>query len=101
MMAGVKRGQMDNKELEQILAKTLVPVEPSGRFVRRLKARLVHYQGDNLFSGWMILVVAATIILVVVTILRLILRGVSLWGGLISNLSRKQRGSGEPTSVSA
>ena len=101
MIADVKRGQMDKKEIERILAETLVPVEPSGRFVKRLKGRLVHYHGGNIFSGWMVLVVAATIILVAVTIIRLILRGISLWGGLIRNLSRKQRGSSEPTSVSA
>jgi hypothetical protein len=99
-MADVKRRQMDNKEIERILAETLVPVEPSTRFVKRLKARLVHYRGGNIFSGWMILVAAATIILVAVTIIRLILRGISLWAGLISNLGRKQRGSGEPTSIS-
>ena len=76
-MADVKRGQMDNKELERILTETLVPVEPRNRFVRRLKARLVHYRGGNLFSGWMILVVVATIVLVAVTIIRLFIRGIS------------------------
>ncbi len=100
-MAGVKHGQMDTKELERILVKTLVPVEPRSRFVKRLRARLVHYHGGTLFSGWMVIVVIATIVLVGVTIIRLFVRGLSSWGGLISNLSRKRSGSGEPTSISA
>jgi hypothetical protein len=100
-MAGIKHGQIGNKELEQILAKTLVPVEPRSRFVKRLKARLVHYHGGTLFSGWMIIVVIATIVLVAVTMIRLFVRGLSSWGGLISNLSHKRHGSGEPNSMSA
>jgi hypothetical protein len=100
-MAAVKLEQLDNKDLERILAETLVPVEPRSRFVKRLKARLVYYHGGNLFSGWMVIVVVATIILVAVTIIRLFVRGLSSWGGLINNLSRRRRGSTEPTSISA
>lgn len=100
-MASVKHEQMENKELERILAETLVPVEPRSRFVKRLKARLVHYHGDNIFSGWMVIVFIATIVLVSVTIIRLFVRGFSYWIGLISNLSRRRHGSGEPNSISA
>ncbi len=100
-MAVVKPGQLEKKDLERILAETLVPVEPRSRFVKRLKARLVHYHGGNLFSGWMIIVVVASVILVAVTIIRLFVRGISSWGGFINNLSRKRRGSTKPTSISA
>ncbi len=101
MIAALGPEQLDNKDLERILANTLVPVEPRSRFVKRLRARLVHYHGGNLFSGWMVIVVVATIILVAMTILRFFVRGISSWGGLINNLSRKRRGSTEPTSISA
>ena len=100
MMASVRHGQIEKKELERRLAETLIPVEPRGRFVKRLRARLVHYHGDRVFSGWMLLVVFTTAILVFVTLLRLFVRGVSRWGGLIRGLNRRRQGPAETTSVS-
>lgn len=41
-----------NRQLESLLARGLVPIEPSEEFVRRLRARLVRYRGDGLSPGW-------------------------------------------------
>jgi hypothetical protein len=75
---------MDRKTLEAKLSKVLVPVEPNQRFTRRLRARLVTYQGESIFSGWFIFLVLATAILIMVAsfglVIRLLLGFVSIIG---------------------
>ncbi|NIS80049.1 MAG: hypothetical protein GTO14_07540 [Anaerolineales bacterium] len=100
-MAGkTERIQLDKKHLERWLAEALVPVEPSARFLRRLRARLVRYHGGRFFSGWMLLVVVATVIILFITVVRLFVRGISAWIGLIGGFGRKRREPVEPQSVS-
>lgn len=41
-----------NREIESMLARSLVPIEPSDDFVRHLRARLVRYRGSGLSPGW-------------------------------------------------
>jgi hypothetical protein len=89
------------KDLEAWLAEVLVPVEPNPRFLRRLKARLVTYQGSGPFSGWMIVVVFATAILLAITTLGLITRLILGWLALIGLLGRKRTESVEPSTLSA
>jgi hypothetical protein len=95
-----KSVKMERKDLEAWLAQVLVPVEPNPRFLRRLRARLVTYQGGGLFSGWMILVVLATTLLLAITALGLLVRLILGWLNLLGILGRKRRESTEPETIS-
>ena len=99
-MAGQKPAKMDRKELETWLAQVLVPVEPNPRFLRRLRARLVTYQGGGPFSGWMIVVVLATALLLATTALGLVLRLILGWLNLLGILGRKRPEVAEPETIS-
>ncbi|MCK5053370.1 MAG: hypothetical protein KAR65_03785 [Anaerolineales bacterium] len=72
---------LSKKRLEELLSDILVPVEPSVQFVRRLRARLVTYQGRGPLSGWMVIVVIATVFLLAVTSIGLVVR---IFLGLVS-----------------
>ena len=91
--------KMERKELESWLAQVLVPVEPNPRFLRRLRARLVTYQGGGLFSGWMIVVVLATALLLAITSLGLVIRLILGWLNLLGILGRKRRETTEPETI--
>ena len=91
---------MDRKELEARLAQVLVPVEPNPRFLKRLRARLVTYQGGGVFSGWMIVVVLATALLLAITALGLLIRLVLSWLNLLGLIGRKRPETTEPKIVS-
>ncbi|HEY46813.1 MAG: hypothetical protein AMJ88_01430 [Anaerolineae bacterium SM23_ 63] len=92
--------KLERKELEAWLEQVLVPVEPNPRFLRRLRARLVTYQGGGLFSGWMIVVVLATTLLLAITTLGLVIRFILVWLNVLGILDRKQRETTEPETVS-
>ena len=64
MGAGSMSGAMDRRQLELWLQNALTPVEPSTRFIRRLRAGLVSYQGSGLILEWKVIaaVVALTIL---------------------------------------
>lgn len=90
-MAGTRSIKMERKELEDRLAQILVPVEPNPRFLKRLRARLVIYQGGGLFSGWMIVVVLATALLLAITALGLLIRLILGWLNLLGLIGQKGR----------
>ncbi len=83
--------QFGNKRLEDWLAQVFVPVEPSDRFVRHLKARLLHYRGNKVVSGWMMLGTLAMILMLVLTWLGIALRVLLLIVGLLGWLDRRRR----------
>ena len=83
--------RLSKKRLEELLSDILVPVEPSVRFVRRLRARLVTYHGRGPLSSWMVIVLIATILLLVVTSIGLIIRIFLGWISLISIISNRRR----------
>jgi hypothetical protein len=91
---------MERNELEAWLTQVLVPVEPNPRFLKRLRARLVVYQGGGLFSGWMILVVLATALLLAITALGLLVRLIVGWLNLLRLFEKKHREIVEPETVS-
>lgn len=91
--------KIDRKQLEAWLAQVLVPVEPNPLFLRRLRARLVTYHGGGLFSGWMMVVVLATALLLVITTLGLLLRFLLGWFNLIGLIGRKKRRSADPQTI--
>lgn len=66
---GIRKG-----DLEALLSEALVPVEPRSRFVRRLRARLVHYRGEGPLTGWTVVMLVATGLMVVIASLGIVLR---------------------------
>jgi hypothetical protein len=99
MASGDREIMLDKKVLEGWLSEALIPVEPSARFLRRLRARLVTYHGGRPFSGWMIVVFLATVLLLAVTLIGFLLKLASGWIGLVGGLGRKKRENGEPQSI--
>jgi hypothetical protein len=100
MLAGRRSVKMERNELEAWLTQVLVPVEPNPRFLKRLRARLVVYQGGGLFSGWMIVVVLATALLLAITALGLLVRLIVGWLNLLRLFEKKHREIVEPETVS-
>jgi hypothetical protein len=82
---------LSKHRLEELLSDILVPVEPSVKFVRRLRARLVTYHGRGPLSSWMVIVVIATVFLLVVTSIGLIIRIFLGWVSLIGLISNRRR----------
>ena len=82
---------LSKNRMEELLSDIFVPVEPSVQFVQRLRARLVTYSGEGPFSGWMIVGVIATAILLAVTSVGLIIRILLAWVSLIGLLSHRRR----------
>ena len=91
MAGGRRRASLEKRQLEKWLTQALVPVEPSARFLRRLRARLVTYRGDRLMSGWMVIVFLATIVLIAATSLGLFIRALIAWATLLGLIGRKRR----------
>ncbi len=82
---------LSTKQLEDLLADILVPVEPSVQFIRRLRARLVTYHGRGPLSSWMVIVVIATVFLLAVTSIGLVIRFFLGWVSLIGIISNRRR----------
>lgn len=74
MAVGPVKNSISKKEMEHWLAQVFVPVEPSEVFIRRLKARLLKYRGDRVFSIWMLIGVLAMVIMFMLTWLGFLLR---------------------------
>jgi hypothetical protein len=74
MRLGPMKNSISRKELEHWLTQVFVPVEPNDVFVRRLKARLLKYQGDRVFSVWMVIGVMAMVVMFMLTWLGFLLR---------------------------
>jgi len=74
MAVGPVKNSISKKEMEHWLAQVFVPVEPSEVFIRRLKARLLKYRGDRVFSIWMVIGVVAMVIMFMLTWLGFLLR---------------------------
>lgn len=95
MASPQRRAQLDKKQLEKWLEESLVPVEPSSRFLKRLHARLVTFQGQGSLSGWMLVVVLVTALMLGVTVIGLIIRGFLAWLNLLGMINRKRQMSTE------
>jgi hypothetical protein len=95
------RGSISRRRLEELLEQVLVPVEPDLRFVRRLRARLVHYQGTGMGPLWMLVFGLAVATVVAVASLGLTLRVLLGFLGLLGIVTRRQadgrKGSRHPT----
>jgi uncharacterized membrane protein YhaH (DUF805 family) len=82
---------MERKDLESMLSQVLVPVEPSARFVRRLRARLVTYEGGARISGWFIFVILVTAVLLIVASFGLFIRLLIALIGVAGLLGERRR----------
>ena len=92
MLSVVRSSARAGRQLETWLEEALVPVEPSSRFTRSLRARLVSYRGDRFASIWMVLAVLGTSILLLVAISSFALRlAMAILAG-VELLSRQRRG---------
>lgn len=101
MVGSGKHDNLEKEHMESWLEQILIPVEPDARFISRLRARLVTYQGSKLSSGWMVVVVLATILLFAITALGLFIRILLGWVGLIKLIRKRDRGATEPQTISA
>ena len=90
---------LSKKRMEELLSDIFVPVEPSAQFVQRLRARLVTYSGKGPFSGWMIVVVIATAILLAITSIGLVIRIFLAWVSLIGLIANRRRVKSESRAV--
>jgi hypothetical protein len=101
MVGGRRHDKLKKEQVESWLEQILIPVEPDARFIRRLRARLVTYQGSKLSSGWMVVVVLATTLLFAITAFGLLIRILLGWVGLIRIMRKKDRETTEPQAISA
>lgn len=88
MTSGIMKDTISKKELEHWLTQVFIPVEPSEIFIRRLKARLMKYQGDRLFSIWMLVGVLAMVAMIMLTWMGFLLRILLLITGLFVDRRR-------------
>lgn len=83
---------LNKDQLIDWLEEVMQPVEPSRRFLRRLRARMVMYQGGRLPPVWLIAIVGGVILVVIAITMGLALRFLlglaSLFG--LGKLQRKK-----------
>lgn len=91
---------MEREDIERMLGDILVPVSPSDNFLRRLRARLVIYQGGSPINPWTIVVVLATMVLIMVAGLGFFIRIVVGWIGLLSLLDQRRKSGSKAEPVS-
>jgi hypothetical protein len=96
-MVGRRSDSIGRREVEALLREAFVPVEPSARFVRRLKARLVRYQGAGGSRIWAVVGGVVIAIVVVMAAFGLALR---LFLGLLSAIGLLER-QGQRTTTAA
>jgi hypothetical protein len=90
---------ISKKDIERLLSDTLIPVEPSQEFLRKLQARLVMYRGRRPVNGWMIVAVWARAALIAISALGLVMRILVALGGFIGILLNRRRSSSRPDMI--
>jgi fatty acid desaturase len=88
MTTGIMKDSISKKELEHWLTQVFTPVEPNEIFIRRLKARLMKYRGNRLFSIWMVIGVLAMAAMILLTWFGFLLRILLLVTGLFIDRRR-------------
>jgi len=94
-MKGRQSQSVSRKQLEDLLAQVLVPVEPDLRFVRTLKARLVTYRGPGMGPIWGLAFGVGVATVVTVATLGLTLRVILALLGIIGSVSRGKQEAGQ------
>lgn len=90
-MGVIDMGKLNRKQLERLLERALIPVEPNPEFIKRLRARLITVRGTPGLSGWKIFVLVATSFLILATWLGLLLRVFLGVFSLVGIIARKGR----------
>lgn len=99
MRGGILSATMDRRQLEAWLRNAMTPVEPSARFIRRLRAGLVSYRGSGSILEWKIIAVIVVLILATAASLGLALRIILAILGVLGILQRTRKR--RRTSISA
>jgi len=87
------RQRLDRKRIEQLLEESLIPIEPSSSFVSDLRARLVTVRGGQVLSPWMLILILASVVIFIASVLGLVLRVLLALLGLVGLMERRRRDS--------
>ena len=87
------RQRLNRKRIEQLLEDSLVPIEPSTSFVSDLRARLITVRGGQVLSPWMLILIMASVVIFIASVLGLVLRVLLALLGLIGLMERRRRSS--------
>ncbi len=90
--------KFSSTDLEGLLKAALVPVEPDQQFIRRLKARLVRYEGEGISPIWAVAAGLGIATLLVVASMGVALR---LLLALLTAIGGRQGRSERPAESSA
>src|SRR3990170_5549310 len=82
---------IDRRQVEDWRSRAMTPVEPSARFIRRLRGGLVSYRGSGLLLEWKIIAAVVTLILLTAASLGLALRILLGLLGLFGIIQRSRR----------
>ncbi len=82
--------QFSTEELERLLSRALVPIEPNEVFVNRLRGSLVKVHGKKPLNIWTGLALLASFLLLLAMSFGVMLRFLLTGIGLINLLSRRQ-----------
>ena len=85
------RQSLDRKRIEQLLEESLVPIEPSPKFVSDLRARLVTVKGARVLSPWVLVLLLASMVIFILSAFGFVLRLVLGLLGLIGLMERRRR----------
>jgi hypothetical protein len=91
MTLGHPGNVISTKDLESLLSEVFIPVEPRDVFIHRLKARLLRYKGNRLFSIWMLMSAIAMASMLILTWIGIVLRLVLLLASFISVIDKRRR----------
>ncbi len=80
---------MTQRQVENLLQTTLVPVEPNPQFLQRLRATLVTFR-QNGPSGWVLVAAAGSILLLISATFAVSLRLLLIAVGLVSVATAKR-----------
>lgn len=89
--AWAKRPEVSGKQLEAWLSRVLVPVEPSPRFIGRLRARLVTYQGRQFPPVWFVVAIGASLLLVIASVIGQAVRVLVAITAILAAAGRKRQ----------
>jgi hypothetical protein len=87
---------ISKKDIERLLSDTLIPVEPSQDFLKKLQGKLIIYRGRQPVNGWMIVALLATAALIAISALGLVMRILVALGGIIGLLLNRRRSNSRP-----
>ena len=92
MLFAAGSNAISTKDLESWLSQAFVPIEPREVFIKKLRAKLIRYQGKQPFSAWMVVGAFAMALMLILTWFGLLLRILLLVASLLGFMDRRKRG---------